>query len=70
MLFGVETRREVRGRGRTRIGFAKEQCFQFGVEEPWRDVSSSKKAVFFTGFRQTCLIRIMQALKGKSFCES
>jgi len=36
MVFGVETGRVVRGRGRTRIGFAKEQCFQFGVKELWR----------------------------------
>ena len=37
VVFGVETGREVRRRGRTRIGFAKEQRFQFGVKEPWRD---------------------------------
>ena len=37
MVFGVEMGREIRGSGRTSIGFAKEQCFQFGVKEPWRD---------------------------------
>ena len=33
MVFGFETGRKVRGRGRTRIGFAIEQRFQFGVKE-------------------------------------
>src|SRR6218665_3529254 len=37
MVIGVETGREVWGRRRIRIGFAKEQCFQFGVKELWRD---------------------------------
>jgi len=37
MVFGVETEREVWGRRWIRIGFAEEQCFQFGVKELWRD---------------------------------
>ena len=39
-MFGVETGREVRGRGRTWIGFAKEQCFQFRVKEVKRAMES------------------------------
>jgi len=30
MVFGVETGRAVGRRGQIRIGFVKEQCFQFG----------------------------------------
>src|SRR6218665_59663 len=39
MVLGVKTRREVHVWGRRCIGtgFAKEQCFQFGVKELWRD---------------------------------
>ena len=38
MVLGVERGWEVRGRDRTRIEFAKEQRFQFGVRVvPWRD---------------------------------
>jgi len=37
MVFGVETLREVWGRGCIRIGFANEQCSQFGVKELWRN---------------------------------
>jgi len=38
MVFGVETRREVWGRGWIRIGFAKKkQCFQCGVKKLKRD---------------------------------
>ena len=33
MVFGVETGREVVGRGQIRIGFVEEQCFKFGVKE-------------------------------------
>ena len=33
MVFGVETGREVGGRGQIRIGFVEEQCFKFGVKE-------------------------------------
>ena len=33
MVFGVETWREVGGRGQIRIGFVEEQCFKFGVKE-------------------------------------
>ena len=32
-MFGVETGREVGGRGLIRIGFVEEQCFKFGVKE-------------------------------------
>src|SRR6218665_902306 len=34
MVLGVKTGREIWG---IRIGFAKEQCFQFGMKELWRD---------------------------------
>ena len=37
MVLGVKTGREVWGRRWIKIGFAKEQCFQFGVKELWRD---------------------------------
>jgi len=37
MVFGIEMGREVRRRGRIRIRFVEEQCFQFGVKELWRD---------------------------------
>src|SRR6218665_2760666 len=37
MVLGAEAGREVWGRRRIRIGFAKEQRFQFGVKELWRD---------------------------------
>jgi len=33
MVFGVETWREVGGRGQIRIEFVEEQCFKFGVKE-------------------------------------
>jgi len=36
MVFGVETGMDVGRRGQIRIGFAKEQCFKFGVKELWR----------------------------------
>ena len=36
MAFTVETAREVWGIGCVRIGFAKDNCFQFGVKETWR----------------------------------
>ena len=32
MVFGVDTGREVGGRGHIRIGFVEEQCFKFGVK--------------------------------------
>jgi len=37
MVLGVETGREVWERRRISIGFAKEQHFQFGVKELWRN---------------------------------
>ena len=37
IVFGVETGREVGKRGWIRIGFVEEQCFQFWVNELWRD---------------------------------
>ena len=37
MVLGVETGREVWRRQWIRVGFAKEQCFQFGVKELCRD---------------------------------
>ena len=36
MVFGAEIGREVWGRASIRIGFAKDQCFQFGEKELWR----------------------------------
>src|SRR6218665_2508228 len=37
MVFGVETWREVGGRGQIRKGFVEKQCFKSGVKELWRD---------------------------------
>jgi len=36
MVFGVDTGREVEGRGQIRIEYAEEQCFKFGLKELWR----------------------------------
>jgi len=45
MVFGVETEREVWGRGQIRIGFVEEQSFKCGVKELWRD--SKRRLVRF-----------------------
>jgi len=37
MVFGVEMGRNVRRRGRIKMIFVEEQCFQFGMKELWRD---------------------------------
>ena len=40
MVFGYQTDkggRDVGIRGRLRIGFVEEQCFQFGAKKLWRD---------------------------------